>query len=251
MSAGTRFLILAAPRTGSNLLCTLLNSHPEVLCHHELFNPNRIFYALEYRDGSLDLASMEERDREPFSFLQRVWDHPQGASCVGLKMTRGQDATVMQGLIEDSGVLKILLYRRNRLKTFVSEQLARQTDQWEVYAGDELVTDTPRLRVDIDSLKAHSDLNKRFYEDVRRLLQTKQQPFIEMFYENIFSRSEHVRMLEFLGVEATRIELVHASVKQNDSDLRSLIENFQMLEVALEGSEYQLSLIHISEPTRR
>ena len=35
----TRFVILAAPRSGSNLLCTLLNSHPEILCHHEVFNP--------------------------------------------------------------------------------------------------------------------------------------------------------------------------------------------------------------------
>ena len=35
----TRFVILAAPRSGSNLLCTLLDSHPEILCHHEVFNP--------------------------------------------------------------------------------------------------------------------------------------------------------------------------------------------------------------------
>ena len=151
MSTGTRFVILAAPRTGSNLLCTLLNSHPEVLCHHELFNPNGIFYALEYRDGSLDLGSMEARDREPFAFLQRVWDHPQGASCVGFKMTRGQNRDIMQNVIEDPGVLKILLYRRNRLKTFISEQLARQTDRWEVYAWEELATETSRLHVDVES----------------------------------------------------------------------------------------------------
>jgi len=238
MPSGTRFIILAAPRTGSNLLCTLLNSHPEVLCHHELFNPDGIFYALDYRDGSLHFGSEGERDRAPFEFLQRVWENTEGASCVGFKMTRGQNDTVMRDLIEDSGVLKVVLYRKNRLKTFVSELIARQTDQWEVYAGDELVTDTPKIRVDVESLKAHCELNERFYEDIQHSLQTKQQPFIEMVYENIFSRSEHIRLLEFLGLEAAQVRLAQSSIKQSSNDLRTLIENFQELELALEGSEY-------------
>jgi LPS sulfotransferase NodH len=242
MSTGTRFVILAAPRTGSNLLCTLLNSHPDVLCHHELFNPNGIFYALEYRDGSMDLGSMEARDREPLAFLQRVWEHPLGASCVGFKMTRGQNDAVMRALIGDPGVLKILLYRRNRLKTFVSEQLARQTDQWEVYARDQLVTGAPRLHIDVESFRAHCDLNERFYQDIEHALRSGRQRWIEVAYENLLTGSEHVRLLEFLGVEATRAKLTQSSVKQNDTDLRTHIENFQELELALEDSEYLAEL---------
>jgi LPS sulfotransferase NodH len=242
MSTGTRFVVLAAPRTGSNLLCTLLNSHPDVLCHHELFNPNGIFYALEYRDGSLDLGSMEARDREPFAFLQRVWDHPLGASCVGFKMTRGQDAAIMQGLIEDSGVLKILLHRRNRLKTFISEQLALQTDRWEVYAKDELAIETPQLHVDVGAFKAHCELNESYYQDIRHALRSGRQHWIETAYEDILAESEHVRLLEFLGVEATDARLKQASVKQSDRDLRTHIENFQELERAFKGSDYLAEL---------
>ena len=242
MSTGTRFVILAAPRTGSNLLCTLLNSHPEVLCHHELFNPNGIFYALEYRDGSLDLGSMEARDREPFEFLQRVWDHPQGSFCVGFKMTRGQDRTIMQKLIEDPGVLKILLYRRNRLKTFISEQLARQTDRWEAYAREELATVTPRLHVDVESFKAHCNINESFYQGIEDALRSGQQPWIETAYEDVLTDPEHVRLLEFLGTGETRIKLTHSSVKQSDTDLRTHIENYRELERALEGSEYLAEL---------
>ncbi len=229
---------MAAPRTGSNLLCTLLNSHPEVLCHHELFNPNGIFYALEYRDGSMDLGSMEARDREPLAFLQRVWEHRLGASCVGFKMTRGQSDAVLQALIGDPETLKILLYRRNRLKTFVSEQLARQTDRWEVYARDQLVTGTPRLHIDVESFRAHCDLNAGFYQNIKHALQSGRQRWIEVAYENLLTGSEHVRLLEFLGVGATRTKLMQSSIKQNDTDLRTHIENFQELELALEGSGY-------------
>jgi LPS sulfotransferase NodH len=242
MSTGTRFIILAAPRTGSNLLCTLLNSHPEVLCHHELFNPNGVFYALDYRDGSLDFGSIEARDRDPFRFLQRVWEHPQGASCVGFKMTRGQNDAVMRGLIEDAGVLKIVLYRRNRLKTFVSEQIARKTDRWEVYAKAELAIDKPKLHIDVSSLKAHCDLNERFYQDIQAALRSGRQPWIETVYEDILCDAEHVRLLGFLGVAATKARLTQSSIKQNDRNLRDLIENFQELELALEGSEYLAEL---------
>ena len=242
MSTGTRFVILAAPRTGSNLLCTLLNSHPDVLCHHELFNPNGIFYALEYRDGSLDLGSMEARDRKPFTFLQRVWEHPLGASCVGFKVTRGQDAAIMQSLIEDPGVLKILLYRRNRLKTFISEQLARQTDRWEVYAKDELATETPRLHVDVEAFKAHCELNESYYQDIRLALRSGRQHWIETAYEDILTAPEHVRLLEFLGIGATEVRLSQSSIKQSDRNLRTHIENFQELERAFEGSEHLAEL---------
>jgi LPS sulfotransferase NodH len=242
MTTTTRFLILAAPRTGSNLLCTLLNSHPEVLCHHELFNPNGIFYALEYRDGSLDLGSMEARDSEPFAFLRRVWEHPQGARCVGFKMTRGQDAAVMQGLINDSGVLKILLQRRNRLKTFISEELARQSDQWEVYSKHELVTETPRLHVDIKAFWAHCELNESYYKDIEHALQVGGQTWTETAYEDILNEREQVRLLEFLSVESTESTLRQASVKQSDRDLRTHIENFHELERAFEGSDYLAEL---------
>ena len=63
-----RFVILGAPRTGTNLLCTLLDSHPDVLCHHEVFNPAGIFWALGDRQGALDLGSMAERDADPLGF---------------------------------------------------------------------------------------------------------------------------------------------------------------------------------------
>jgi hypothetical protein len=224
------------------MLCTLLNSHPEVLCHHELFNPNGIFYALEYRDGSLDISSMEARDRDSFAFLQRVWDNPQGAACVGFKMTRGQDTAIMQDLIEDPRVLKILLYRRNRLKTFVSEQLARQTDRWEVYSREELASETPMLHVDVESFKAHCDLNDSFYQGIETELRSGQQPWIETAYEDILSTSEHVRLLEFLGMADTRARLTHSSIKQSDTDLRTHIENYHELERTLEGTEYLAEL---------
>ena len=185
---------------------------------------------------------MDARARDPFEFLQRVWEHPLGASCVGFKMTRGQNDAVMRCLIEDTGVLKLVLYRRNRLKTFVSEQLARRTDRWEVYARDELAINTPKLHVDVESFKAHCDLNERYYRDIQDALRSGWQTWFETAYEDILNASEHVRLLEFLGVGDTRRKLLQSSIKQNDTDLRTHIENYRELELALEGSEFLAEL---------
>jgi len=64
-----RFVIFAAPRTGSNLLCGLLNAHPDILCHHGLFNPGGVHWARDRR-GSGGVA---DRDRDPVAFLDSVW----------------------------------------------------------------------------------------------------------------------------------------------------------------------------------
>jgi len=234
----TRFVIFAAPRTGSNYLCTLLNSHPEILCHHELFNPRGIFYALDHRDGSIDLGSVADRDRRPLEFLQDVWLAAAGSTCTGFKMTRDQDDIVIRHLLDDPAVRKIVLRRGNRLKTFVSQLIAEQTDRWEAYDRTELPDDVDKVRVDVASLKAHVARNERFYDSILRPLRARRQRFIEVTYEELHSRSQHHRLLAFLGVKAVDEPLRASSVKQNPCDLRALIANFAEVESELRGSEF-------------
>jgi hypothetical protein len=71
-AAAVRFVIVAARRTGSNLLCTLVGSHADVLCHHELFNPGGIYYALPLRNGGFSLGTIEERDADPLGASGRT-----------------------------------------------------------------------------------------------------------------------------------------------------------------------------------
>ncbi len=154
----TRFVILAVPRTGSNLLCTLLNSHPQILCHHEVFNPQGVFTALDYRGHGLAVESLQQRDHDPLGFLDRVWQTGQTTTCVGFKWTRGQNQDVLKSVVEDTGVKKIVLRRRNRIKTYVSERIAQETQQWEVYSRQELTMPRPRIQVDTGGIAAtHRD----------------------------------------------------------------------------------------------
>ena len=235
----TQFVILAAPRTGSNLLCTLLNSHPDILCHHEVFNPQGIFVALTHRDVPFDLGSPQQRDRDPLGFLDRVWESGRSYASVGFKWTRGQNELVLASVLADRGVQKIVLRRGNRIKTFVSEKIAHRTDQWEVYCEQELVAHRPQVCVEPEELRRHIALNEQFYDDLRAALIRTAQPHFELEYEASFSPREQTRLLRFLGVDPRRGSLKAASVKQNSTDLRDLVANFDQLAQSFAGSDLE------------
>jgi LPS sulfotransferase NodH len=233
----TRFVILASPRSGSNLLCTLLDSHPEILCHHEVYNPSGIYYALEFRDGSLDLGTVETRDRAPHEFLNRLWSANLHRDCVGFKMTRGQGEEVLEHLLHDRGIRKILLRRRNRIKTYVSTLIAERSGQWEVYNHAELIEPKPEVELKLPDLCRHIAENEAYYARIDAALRLSGQKAIEIAYEDLGDAVEHARLLGELGVARPNVPLVARSIKQNPADLRKLIANFDELLTALEGTE--------------
>jgi LPS sulfotransferase NodH len=233
----TRFVILAAPRSGSNLLCSLLNSHPEILCHHEVFNPSGIYYALEHRDGSFDLGTLQQRDQAPLAFLEQLWSRSLGRKCVGFKMTRGQTDDVLRNVLLDPGVRKIVLKRRNRIKTYVSTLIAERSGQWEVYSDSELVGPGPRVDLNLEQLREHIRINESYYAEINGLLGSTGQSSLFVDYENLASTRQRSTILAFLGVGDLARRLVARSVKQNPADLRLLISNYDSLLGALAGSE--------------
>jgi LPS sulfotransferase NodH len=234
--AQTRFVILAAPRTGSNWLCSLLNSHSDILCHHEVFNPNGIFYALDFRDGTLDLGTIDERNRQPLEFLNRIWRHPLGSTCIGFKMTRGQDERVLQAVLDDRAVRKIVLRRRNVLRTYVSEKIAEQTGRWEAYESSELKEKPSRVCVKIEDLRDHVRLNDAFYDRLEQTLWLSGQRCMAVWYEQLFAIDAHSWLLKFLDVSPAN--LIAKSVKQNPDDLTQLISNYHEFESAVAGTEF-------------
>ena len=241
-STEVRFLVVAAPRTGSNLLCTLLASHADVLCHHELFNPGGIYYALALRDGDFSLGTLEERTADPLAFLERTWDHGLGKRCVGFKMTRGQDPQVLGACLADAKVRVIVLRRANRMKTFVSELRAQLTKRWEVYDPADIDATCPRVHVDAHALEAHVAQNEAFHAELDAALARSASPVLRVTYERLFDTDEQQRTLAFLGLRADGVMLNPASVKQNSCDLRDLVENHDELSHELAGTAFAAEL---------
>jgi hypothetical protein len=230
--ARVRFVAFAAPRTGSNLMCGMLNAHPQILCHHGLFNPAGIHLALDRRDGCLDLGSRAERDRDPLRFLAAMWNACAAKPVVGFKMNRGECDAAADALLHDPSIRKIVLKRRNRIRTYVSEEIARQTGLWETFVRPASAA-IPAIRVDPDELARHIHLNERYYADIEATLRATGQTFIEAHYESLVGDGGDVaRILAFLGA-APAAGLPAACHKRGPPDLRPVVANFDALAAAL------------------
>lgn len=239
----TRFVIFAVPRTGSNWLCSLLNSHPEILCHHEIFNPERIIYSTSCRDGQLNFGSVQQRDEDPLSVYRQIWKHPLGHSVLGFKLNRGQNQIIFNQVLAEPEVKKIILKRNNRVKTFVSEMIAEQTKEWESYPWSERKQRKVAIHVDENALQRHIETNQRYFDQITETLENSNQPYLELSYEKLASPEEQRRILDFLCISQLEIQLTAMTSKQNSCNLRDLVTNFEELVEFLQDTDLKAELL--------
>lgn len=241
-----RFAIFAAKRSGSNMLCTLLDAHPRITCHHELFNPRGVFVALRWRGLASSAVDLRARDDDPLGHLARVWAGswpPVPAALAseppvlarGFKLTRGQAAVIEAALLDDPTVAKIVLRRANLLATLVSEKIAVALDEWEVYDADELATVRPRVRVEAEELRAHVDAVAHWYAALERRMSASGQRWLELDYETLEHHAAQRRVLGYLGVGPCERAIVPRSVRQNPAPLAERISNYDELAASLRG----------------
>jgi LPS sulfotransferase NodH len=240
-AAPVRFVVLAAPRTGSNMLCSMLNSHPHILCHHEMFNPEGIHYALDCRGGEIDFGPVSQRDIDPMGFLGRIWQHDRGALALGFKLNRGQNDAVFRAVLSDCAIRKIILVRRNRILAFISERIARQTGEWESYGFSDHRPFRERLHVEAAELRAHVAANDRYYGAMRDLLGATGQVWLEIAYEDLAGPTDQRRLLRFLGIQSDIAALCPATRKVG-ADLRDVVANYAELAAELLGSGLEADL---------
>ena len=222
--APIRFVILAAPRTGSNLLCSLLQSHPDILCHHEIFNPADVYYALPLRDSAFSLGSLEQRERDSLAYMTKIWANDLGHKAVGFKMTHRQNPAVLSALCEDPGIQKIVLKRRARIRTYVSRLIAEKTGVWEAYGASPDYRPVTRVAVDYQALLDDIAYNAAYYSELDRRLKGRR---VTVFYEDLFDADCQRTMLNFIGLPA--IALRSESHRQNPQALHDIISNHSAL----------------------
>jgi len=237
-----RFVILATPRCGSNWLCSLLDSHPDILCHHELFNPEGIHLSRSLPSRRDIPGEMETRDAAPLAFLARAWNESFGQAAVGFKLNLGQSELVFDQVIDDPGVRKIILSRRNRIRSHVSEMIAEKTRIWESFPDSEPMVNPGPQVVDVAALFQQVRRNRDYYNDLRRRLEAAGAEILETEYENLGDPDEHRRLLNFLEMDPD-VALTTTTSRMNRGSLRMLISNFDQLKRDLAGSDLLNDLI--------
>lgn len=264
-------ILLATQRSGTNMLRKIIATDERVHCLPEVFNnsyngrsdfPEGIPYYLEFLENAVredatkchpDVAYDLVGDY--FGIIARRMESDERVALVDVKYNslNHADATWRQPgkrpemlrLFKSNNYPVIHLRRRNLVRLAFSLTRALQSNQY-VARRDH---DVSKISIDLDVpffVKWVQEL-KINEEMVRKWLKLVGAKRLELCYEDLFE--EHPgspflsepfeRIAEFLGLGEMRFDLVPKTRKLAPQDLREEINNFDELEAALKGTEFE------------
>ena len=216
-----KFIILTKARSGSNLLVSFLNSHPNVYCEGE------VFWKLEGRPYEQILE--KSLGKQPWYVKAKgfkiFYFHPLDA----------EECGVWNDLEAMKDVKVIHLQRKNILKSLISMKIALQSDEWMSTHNNK--NKPPRKAVHIPETQLRDLLEKTDDRIEKGNELFKDHQMINVFYEDFVSDTEeYFRILDFLGVK--RIAPRTVLERQNPESMYQLVENYAELKSAFADTKW-------------
>lgn len=235
------FVILAAKRTGSNLLEAGINQIPGVACHGELFNPGFIG-----REGvtvweGIDLSS---RFRRPERVLERMQTLSPG-QINGFRLFAQHDQRILDHVLADRRCAKIIL-RRRPLAAYLSTLQAESTGQWRV--GHKATQRIVKVAFDADAFEAYAADTESWYRRMEERIRVSGQSFFPIRYEECKDADILNGIAGYLGAEGRLERVEERTLRQNPVSLAERIDNFDEFRRYLERSGYVEVVERVPEP---
>lgn|GEM_PF-914351 len=229
-----KFVIFGHPRSGSNYLCSLLDSHPHIICHYEVFHDQKIIHSFK---KNLPFT-MEERDSAPIEFINKIFEGDSERQAVGFKIFRHQSPETQKKLLNDRSIKKILLSRKNIIQTYVSLLIARKTIRY-VEAKNSPEQARIKVTVDADELLKFNEFYNAYLSNLKLKLEETNQEYMQIYYEDLFEPSTIDSVFRFLNVEKGEYTLEAWTRKQNPAALKDKVSNIEALKQELRGTHLE------------
>lgn len=219
-----RFILLAHGRSGSGLMRTLLNSHPDIYCDREILH-NPVLFPAHYAHAC-SLTSPR-----PVYGFKCLYSQLQGIQ--GIRDTRRflQDRT-------REGWQLIYLHRRNALRQAVSLFLAQRTGRFAMTPGTAFTKPEPFSLTKETLIAAIRDFERADREAGECL---RDLPFLDLTYEDDLLRPS-VRQLTlrwvFRFLKLPEQEVWSERLKMTPYDLSEIVANYRDLEQELRTEGY-------------
>jgi LPS sulfotransferase NodH len=223
-----RAAILTSARSGSNLLVSLLNSHPEFLFHGEVFNKHKVhtFRPSHIMSQLLDIDATELRNRDPVRFLETIYAlSPTHLTTIGFKMFLTHHAGVLNRMMQQDDMRIVFHERRNRLASYSSMMIAAATGVYWMKGedADGAAKEKIRISFDSDDFDRYVGMLDDWYAAAEERLIARGN-FLRTEYAELQSPETLHALAEFLGAQ-TRFEMKPAIVKQNHSNPLDRFDN--------------------------
>lgn len=249
-----KFVIISYQRTGSTYLTLKLNNLNGIICHSELFNrgeeafknsifdtnilPNNTFFQrILGIEPAVKLFRLKKRD--PIKFLNHIYN--QNASAVGFKIFPGQNDEVLNLLLNDDHVKKILLDRENLLRSFTSKKIAIKSGNWSRKTGEE--ASLIKVYINPAEFIQYVGYITNKMNDYREVMNSTDQIYLDLTYEKFVREVPLQQIVSFLGLN---LEVEDTDVDQsiqNPFPLNEMIINYDELLFELRDTQYEDYLI--------
>jgi LPS sulfotransferase NodH len=220
-SAPMMFAILCVGRCGSELLVSLLDSHPEIRCYGELFGkdpPREAFAFSGFDDPQEYLDDLASRSTEP---------------AFGFKLPLSSISAYPDAVKTLDGLRIIRLTRENVVAQHLSGILAFKTGRWKQHTGTESYGDVrhrPKPKKLLQALEALEERERR----VDRL--ARGHPTIALTYERL--TSEPIDDIQrFVGVEPRPLSSPYRKLRTRP--MSDVIENWDEVVAELRGTRFE------------
>ena len=247
-----KFIVLAGRRSGTTLLVTCLDSHPQIECSKEVFSTTRRFryFQIDRRSSlfyKFRSASMKRKIDYIFrrqqlidAFLAEVYIPVDNVKAMGSRVSYEQARKypeILEWIIKNE-VSVIHLIRENPVKAIVSHFTAKKRQTFHTTSKVERVT------VELSPYNLQQSVIKRMHETERYRNMFKNQRHHEIYYESfIADRDGETRhILDFLQVDHF-VPLTSNLVKQNPDSLKDILENYDEIAQAFKGTVYEKYLV--------
>lgn len=243
-----KFVLVGTQRSGTTLVQTALDSHPDILCEGELFHMRRLFREIpkeNYGEPGYRWWLGRRLDRWAG---HAMWRHAvvreylewfismHQSPALGFKLMWNQTGRFPEALsfVRRNNFLLLHVRRRNSLRSLVSRFAAGARG---IHHSTEKVS-TPRVTVPVDRLLPILQTISVENDNWKKL--GNELPYLCVDYEDyvVDTQIENRRMLNFLGVSAD-IPIQSPLVKLTPNNLRDVIANYEAVERALSGTVYE------------
>jgi LPS sulfotransferase NodH len=219
----TRFIVLSRSRTGSNLIVSLLASHPQIDAEGEILN--------------------RLRGRNPGDVLDRTFGpQPFFVRAKGFKIfyyhpLDGRSEEVWERLTSMPELAVIHLRRWNVLRTVVSRRIAGDRDEWLTRGEPTIATEAKAVTIGPEELeRAFRQTRAWESEGERRFAGHRVFP---LWYEGLVADipGTFAEITAFLGVRYVKPSTDLR--RQNPEPLEDLLSNYDELHESMRGTELE------------
>lgn len=234
-----KFVVISEPRSKTQLLISLLDKHPELLLHGELFKDGAIGLRNEVPRTAVTpynnpKVAVRYRDDFPIRFLHNVFAHctNEEVQKMGFKIFGDHSEKALNYCLDHSDFQKIILIR-NPLYRFLSLESAHKSQQW--ILKDKSKQRFQPIEYDHQKFLKFNQKSMRYFRRVIEHLQQTEQQYLVVYANDLPAKTEYDRIFKFLGLSKFKGNLDPITFRQNPEPLQKRVVNYHQMVTALKN----------------